>query len=145
LITGVKDSGKKPIAKRLEAELFSGGRMVYFIGMGNILYGVDADIKGKNNHREEHLRRLAEVAHLLLDAGLILIVTAIELAQEDLDLIKTTVQPDKIETIWIGEKVTTDITYDLRLRAPANHEEAVSRIMVMLQEKEIISLPKGAS
>ena len=39
------------------------------------------------NNRQEHLRRLAEVAHILLDAGMILIVTAIELTEEDLDLI----------------------------------------------------------
>jgi len=138
LITGEKDSGKKPIAKRLEAGLFSEGRLVYFLGIGNVLYGVDADIKGQNERKEEHLRRLAEVAHILLDAGVILIVTAIELTQEDLELIQTTIHSDKIETIWIGEKVTTDIPYDLKIESGKPAEEAVVMIRSMLEQKSIV-------
>jgi bifunctional enzyme CysN/CysC len=136
LITGEKDSGKKPIAKQLESKLFADGKMVYFLGIGNVLYGVDADIKGKDDFRQEHLRRLAEVAHLLLEAGLILIVTAIELTQEDLELIEATIHTDKIETIWVGEEVTTDISYDLRISAIESHEVAIHKIMSMLQRRD---------
>jgi bifunctional enzyme CysN/CysC len=138
LITGLRDSGKKPIAKRLEAELFAEGKIVYFLGIGNVLYGVDADIKGKNNNRHEHLRRLAEVAHVLLDAGLILIATAIELTQDDLELVKTTILPDKLETIWIGKEVTTDILYDLRIPGGRNPDKATKLIKAHLHEKGII-------
>ena len=46
LITGGKDTGKKVIARRLEEQLFNDGKYVYFLGIGNVLYGVDADIKG---------------------------------------------------------------------------------------------------
>jgi len=139
LITGQKDSGKKPIAKMLEAQLFSEGKFVYFLGIGNVLYGVGADIKGKNDQRQEHLRRLAEVAHILLDAGVILIVTAIELDQEDLELIKTTIHLDKIGTVWVGKNGTTDILWDLRIEDGKNLQEAVDRIKGMLQEKGILS------
>jgi len=145
LITGEKNSGKKPIAKRLEAQLFSEGKLVYFLGIGNVLYGVDADIKGKHDQRQEHLRRLAEVAHILLDAGVILIVTAIELTQDDLELIKTTIHSDKIETIWVGKRVTTDILYDLRIEESKNLEGAVAQIKGMLQEKGILSKPLNNS
>jgi len=139
LITGEKDSGKKPLAKRLEAELFSEGRFVYFLGIRNVLYGVDADIKGRDDERQEHLRRLAEVAHILLDAGVILIVTAIELTQEELELIKTTIHFDKIETIWVGRHVTTDIAYDLKIEDGHDLERAVHQIRTLLLEKEILS------
>jgi bifunctional enzyme CysN/CysC len=147
LITGEKDSGKKPVAKRLEAELFTGGKLAYFLGIGNVLYGIDADIKGKNNHRQEHLRRLAEVAHLMLDAGLILIVTAIELTREDLELIMTTIETDKIEIVWIGKKVTTDIPVDLEIPSAEDHDAAAQKIMAMLREKEILlrSSPRSSS
>jgi bifunctional enzyme CysN/CysC len=138
LITGEKDTGKKPLAKKLEAELFSEGRLVYFLGIGNVLYGVDADIKGRNDQRREHLRRLAEVAHILLEAGVILIVTAIELTQEDLELIQTTIHSDKIEIIWVGEKVTTDIPYDLKVKSTKHPEEAVGHIRTLLEEKSIV-------
>ena len=139
LITGEKDTGKKPIAKRLEADLFSEGKLVYFLGIANVLYGVDADIKGKEDQRREHIRRLAEIIHILLDAGLILIVTAIELTEEDLGLIETTVHSGKIETVWVGPKVTTDIAYDIKIEAGTDVERAVSQIRETLQEKGFLS------
>jgi len=141
LLTGEKSVDRKAIAKNLEDRLFEDGKIVYFLGIGNVLYGVDADIKGKDNNRHEHIRRLAEVANILLDAGIILIVTAIELTQDDLEIIKTIVPPEKIETVWAGEHVTTDIAYDLRLHQPDNVQESVDLLKSHLQDKGIIFKP----
>jgi bifunctional enzyme CysN/CysC len=141
VLTGKKDIGKKPIAKGLEGRLFSDGKIVYFLGIGNVLYGIDADIKTSGDHREEHIRRLAEMANILLDAGCILIITAIELAQDDLEIIKTVVNPEHIEVVWIGEDVTTDIAYDLVIPHPEIVDEAVDQIKRMLQERGIIFKP----
>jgi bifunctional enzyme CysN/CysC len=141
MITGKKDAGKKPIAKGLEGRLFTDGKIVYFLGIGNVLYGIDADIKTSGDHREEHIRRLAEMANILLDAGCILIITAIELAQDDLEIIKTVVNPEHIEVVWIGEDVTTDIAYDLVIPHPEIVDEAVDQIKRMLQERGIIFKP----
>jgi len=141
ILTGPKGSGRKSVAKKLESELFNDGKVIYFLGIGNVLYGVDADIKNKGNNKEEHLRRLAEVAHLMLDAGIILIVTAIELTQFDLEIIKTTVNPDKIETVWVGENFTTDIAYDINIPGLIDVDESVSQLKEYLQEKGIIFKP----
>jgi len=137
-ITGEKDAGKKAIAKRLEEDLFGEGRLVYFLGIGNLLYGVDADIKGINDVRREHLRRLAEVAHIMLDSGMILIVTAIEITQEDKALMQTAIGADKIETVWVGKDVTTDIEFDLKIDRPRDITEVIDNIKKMLIEKSII-------
>ena len=115
IITGEKNVGKKTIAKNLEATLFAEGKFVYFLGIGNVLYGVDADIKTNGNFRDEHIRRLAETAHIMLDAGIILIITAVELTQNELEIIKEIVNPDKIEVVWVGERFTTDISCDLHI------------------------------
>ena len=143
LVTGGKGTGRKAIAKALEAQLFSDGKIVYFLGIANVLYGVDADIKvpGQTGDRHEHVRRLAEVAHLLLDAGVILIVTAVGLTQEERLLIETTIGPDKIEVVWVGGGVTTDIEYDLRLDAPEDVAKSVLQIKAMLRDKGIIFRP----
>ena len=105
------------------------------------MYGVDADIKGHETNKEEHLRRLSEVAHILLDAGVILIVTARELCQDDLEIIKTTVNPDKIETIWVGEDITTDLSYDTQVPGKVDLEESTQVIKQILQDKGIIFKP----
>jgi len=141
LITGQKNVGKKTVAKHLEDRLFEDGKVVYFLGIGNVLYGVDADIKGTTNNRREHMRRLAEVANILLDAGIILIVTAIELTQEDLEIIKTIVTAEKIETVWVGENITTDLAYDFRIHETEKPDEAVEELKSLLQEKGIIFNP----
>ena len=142
LLTGEKQVDRKAIAKNLEDQLFEDGKIVYFLGIGNLLYGVDADIKGREgSQRQEHMRRLAEVANILLDAGIILLVTAAELTQDDLEIMKTTVSPDKIETVWIGENITTDIAYDLRLAQHETVAESVNILKAHLQDKGIIFRP----
>jgi len=143
LITGERNIGKKTVAKGLEKRLFADGKVVYFMGIGNVLYGVDADIKAEHNgsNRKEHMRRLAEVAHLLLDAGIILVVTAVELTQDDLEQIKTAINPDKIETIWMGDNKTTDIASDLSISSNTESDEAVDRIKSLMQERGIIFKP----
>ena len=143
LITGEEDVGKKPTAKALEKRLFNDGKVVYFLGIGNLLYGVDADIKNGNNggNKEEHLRRLAEVSHLMLDAGAILVVTAVELSQSDLELIKTTVNPQQIETVWLGDRVTTDLEFDLHIPEFTSEAEVSAQIKGLLQDRGIIFRP----
>jgi bifunctional enzyme CysN/CysC len=140
LVTGEHEADRKAVAKALEGKLFEDGKVVYFVGIGSVLYGVDADIERKPENRLEHMRRLAEVANLMLDAGMILIVAAAELTQEDLEVIKTAVQPDWIETIWAGDTITTDLAVDLQLPGGAV-PEAVDRLKAHLQDKGIIFRP----
>lgn len=140
LITGPKNAGKKTLARALEQKLFAEGKLVYFMGIANVLYGVDADIKtpGPNtSHRPEHLRRLGEVANLMLEAGMILIVTAIGLTQSDLEIIQTAVDSELIEVVWLGPEIT-DIQADLQVETMENPEEAAGRIKRLLQQRGVI-------
>jgi bifunctional enzyme CysN/CysC len=140
LVTGSNETERKGVAKALEGKLFEDGKVVYFLGIGNVLYGIDADIERKQANRLEHMRRLAEVANLMLDAGIILIVAAAELTQDDLEVIKTAVQPELIETVWAGDNITTDLAFDLHLpRGPV--AESVDRLKAHIQEKGIIFRP----
>ncbi|QAA35197.1 GTP-binding protein [Clostridium manihotivorum] len=141
-ITGQKDVGKKSIAKELERKLFNDGRIVYFLGISNVLYGVDADIKHTDNDsREEHLRRLSEVSNILVDSGAIPIVTAVELSKGDVEIIETAVDSDRIIKVWVGEEVTTDIEYDLHIPNYDSLEAAVSKVKTLLQDRGIIFKP----
>jgi bifunctional enzyme CysN/CysC len=140
LVTGEDEIERKGVAKALERKLFDDGKVVYFLGIGSVLYGVDADIERKPENRLEHMRRLGEVANLMLDAGIILVVAAAELTQEDLEVIKTAVQPDWIETVWAGDTITTDLACDLHLAGGAI-PEAVDQLKAHLQDKGIIFRP----
>jgi bifunctional enzyme CysN/CysC len=61
------------------------------------------------------VRRLSEIAHILVDAGAILLVTAIELNQNDYDIIKAVINPEKVSIVGMGKEVTTDINYDIHI------------------------------
>jgi bifunctional enzyme CysN/CysC len=140
LVTGEDEVERKGLAKALERKLFDDGKVVYFLGIGSVLYGVDADIERKPENRLEHMRRLGEVANLMLDAGIILVVAAAELTQEDVEVIKTAVQPDWIEIVWAGDTITTDLVCDLHLTGGAS-SESVDRLKIHLQDKGIIFRP----
>lgn len=135
LVTGEKDVGKKRVAKELEHQLFTDGRIVYFLGIGNVLYGVDADIKNRDgsNNRQEHIRRLGEVANLMLDAGMILIVTAIGLKKEDLDIIRASLDTDLVKTVWVGPR-PTDIDFDLVLSGKKDIKGMVKDVKKILEQ-----------
>ncbi|HEX2954452.1 MAG TPA: adenylyl-sulfate kinase, partial [Bacillota bacterium] len=139
VLTGAKDTGKKPLAKALERQLFNEGKAVYFMGIGNVLYGVDADLKkNEQDRREEHLRRLAEIAHLMLDAGLILLITALDLTQAEFENFKAIVENKNVVSIWVGDQVTTDLNTDLRI--PGNYQvmDATTVIHHHLEKLQII-------
>jgi len=140
VITGKKDAGKKPLARALERLLFDDGRFVYFLGIGNVLYGVDSDIRDSKaeDHAGEHIRRMAEVANIMLEAGMILIVTAIDLGLHDLNIIRTVISPDHIETVLVGDDTGRNISYDIYIDPSEGPEQGAARVRESLQEKGII-------
>ncbi len=56
VITGAPNTGRKALARALEERLFNDGRFVYFLGIGNVLYGVDADIQSAAARRRTKRR-----------------------------------------------------------------------------------------
>jgi bifunctional enzyme CysN/CysC len=142
IITGSKGVRRKNIARALEKRLFSDGKFVYYLGIGSIIYGVDADIKNLNgSDRVEHIRRTSEIAHILLESGMILIVTAIELTKKDLEISKTIIDGDDMITVWVGKNITTDIDVDVQINNNDKIEESVNIIKSHMQDRGVIFKP----
>ncbi len=120
VLTGKTDTDKKSIARSLEKKLLESGKIAYYLGIGNLLYGVDSDIKSEDSmnvsvERHEHIRRLGEVANIMLDAGNILIVTASELDFDEIDILRQIISIDNILTVWVGPAVNRIRDFDLCL------------------------------
>ncbi|MCD4752659.1 MAG: GTP-binding protein [Anaerolineaceae bacterium] len=143
IITGKKTSRRKEIAHQLETSLFKTGKMVYFLGIGSVIYGVDADLQifQPVKKPQEHMRRLAEIAHIFMDAGLILIVSASEVNQADINIVRSTVGHDRVEVVWCGDELTTDLSPDLQIDDAEDLGYAVTKIKGILQEHGIIFRP----
>ncbi len=75
--TGLSGSGKSTIANLLERKLYANGRHTYILDGDNIRHGLNRDLGFTDADRVENIRRVAEVAKLMADAGLIVIVSFI--------------------------------------------------------------------
>lgn len=76
-LTGLSGSGKTTIANLLEARLHAAGRHTYILDGDNVRHGLNCDLGFTAKERVENIRRVAEVARLMVDAGLIVIVAFI--------------------------------------------------------------------
>ncbi len=75
--TGLSGSGKSTIANLLERRLYPMGRHTYILDGDNVRHGLNRDLGFTDADRVENIRRVAEVARLMVDAGLIVIVSFI--------------------------------------------------------------------
>ena len=75
--TGLSGSGKSTIANLLEKRLHADGRHTYVLDGDNVRHGLNRDLGFTEADRVENIRRVSEVAKLLVDAGLIVIVAFI--------------------------------------------------------------------
>jgi bifunctional enzyme CysN/CysC len=75
--TGLSGSGKSTIASLLEKRLHTEGRHTYLLDGDNVRHGLNRDLGFTEADRVENIRRVAEVARLMVDAGLIVLVSFI--------------------------------------------------------------------
>ena len=75
--TGLSGSGKSTIANLLEKKLHASGRHTYILDGDNVRHGLNRDLGFTDEDRVENIRRVAEVARLMVDAGLMVIVSFI--------------------------------------------------------------------
>jgi bifunctional enzyme CysN/CysC len=76
-LTGLSGAGKSTIANLLEIELHRLGYHTYVLDGDNVRHGLNKDLGFTDTDRVENIRRVSEVARLMLDAGLIVIVSFI--------------------------------------------------------------------
>jgi bifunctional enzyme CysN/CysC len=75
--TGLSGAGKSTIANLVEKRLHADGRHTYLLDGDNVRHGLNKDLGFTNEDRVENIRRVAEVARLMVDAGLIVLVSFI--------------------------------------------------------------------
>jgi adenylyl-sulfate kinase len=98
-ITGLSGSGKSTIAFELEQRLIASNHLVYVLDGDNIRHGLSRDLGFSPQDRTENIRRVAEVAKLFNDAGMLVITAFISPYREDRDLAREIIGTDRfIET-----------------------------------------------
>jgi adenylylsulfate kinase len=81
--TGLPGAGKSTVAAAVEAELYRQGRATYLLDGDNLRHGLCSDLGFSAEDRRENLRRVAEVAALMVDAGLFVLAAFVSPSAED--------------------------------------------------------------
>ncbi|MCM8811527.1 MAG: GTP-binding protein [Candidatus Omnitrophica bacterium] len=138
LLTGPVGMDKRTIAKELEKILFSQGAKTYFLGMGNLLRGLNSDVELHRLERHEHVRRMGEVAHLFMDAGLIVVATASGVNDAELEELQEVTARGTVLIVNVGKnnfkRAVIDLDLDPKLPAGKNAE----KVFQLLSERKIL-------
>ena len=99
--TGLSGSGKSTIANALEVELHGRGLHTYILDGDNVRQGLNRDLGFTDTDRVENIRRIAEVARLMMDAGLIVMTSFISPFRRERDLARELIGPENFIEIFV--------------------------------------------
>ncbi len=101
-LTGLSGAGKSTVATELERELFAMGLHTYILDGDNIRHGLSANLGFSPEDRTENIRRVAEVARLLMDAGVLVITAFISPYRDDRRLARSLVNEGEFVEVYIN-------------------------------------------
>ena len=101
-LTGLSGSGKSTIANLLEKRLHTEGRHTYTLDGDNVRHGLNRDLGFTEADRVENIRRVAEVARLMVDAGLIVIVSFISPYRTERAFARSLFEPGEFNEIYVN-------------------------------------------
>jgi adenylylsulfate kinase len=104
--TGLSASGKSVIAMACQEELFNRGYQVTVLDGDNVRHGLNAGLGFSNEDRNENLRRVAEVAKLFAESGMIVLTSFISPFRKNRDYAQSIVTPLNFFKVYI--KVSLD-------------------------------------
>jgi bifunctional enzyme CysN/CysC len=99
--TGLSGAGKSTIANLVEKRLFGMGRHTYLLDGDNIRHGLNRDLGFTDADRVENIRRVGEVARLMTDAGLIVLVSFISPFRSERRLARSLLGPGEFFEVYV--------------------------------------------
>jgi bifunctional enzyme CysN/CysC len=101
-LTGLSGAGKSTVATELERELFTMGVHTYILDGDNIRHGLSANLGFAPEDRTENIRRVAQVARLFMDAGVLVITAFISPYRDDRRLARSLVNEDEFIEVYVN-------------------------------------------
>ena len=105
--TGLSGSGKSTIANALEQVLHKQGMRTYILDGDNVRHGLNKDLGFTDADRIENIRRIAEVAKLMVDAGLIVLTSFISPFRSERDMARSLFEQDEFIEIYVNVSLET--------------------------------------
>ncbi len=105
--TGLSGAGKSTIADNLEKKLHALGKHTFVLDGDNVRHGLNRDLGFTEADRVENIRRIAEVAKLFVESGLITIVAFISPFQAEREMARELVEPGEFIEIFVNTPLET--------------------------------------
>ncbi len=99
--TGLSGAGKSSIANLVEKKLHSKGRHTYLLDGDNVRHGLNRDLGFTDADRVENIRRVSETAKLMLDAGMIVLVSFISPFRSEREMARRMVEDEEFLEVFI--------------------------------------------
>ncbi len=112
--TGLSGSGKSTIANLVEKRLFDLGRHTYTLDGDNVRHGLNKDLGFTDADRVENIRRVAEVAALMTDSGLITLCSFISPFRAERQIARQTVKEGEFVEIYIDTPLNVAESRDVK-------------------------------
>ena len=106
-LTGLSGSGKSTIANELAIKLQQEGKLAYILDGDNVRMGLNKDLGFSDNDRKENIRRIAEVAKLISDTGVIVITAFISPFREERENAKEIIGRDNFIEVFVRTSLET--------------------------------------
>ena len=103
--TGLSGSGKSTLANLVEIELHKKGLSTYTLDGDNIRQGINKNLSFSPEDRTENIRRIGEIANLMIDAGLITLAAFISPYKKDRQGVKNIVGADNFIEIYVNTSI----------------------------------------
>jgi bifunctional enzyme CysN/CysC len=100
--TGLSGSGKSTIANALEVELHTRGKRTYILDGDNVRQGLNKDLGFTDADRVENIRRIAEVAKLMMDAGLIVMTAFISPFRREREMARELIGAENFVEVYVN-------------------------------------------
>lgn len=101
-LTGLSGSGKSTVANALERFLVQRGYHTYLLDGDNVRHGLNRDLRFSDEDRVENIRRVGEVAKLMVDAGLIVITSFISPFSQEREMVRDMLEEDEFVEIYLN-------------------------------------------
>ena len=101
-MTGLSGAGKSTLANALEQELNKKGKHTYILDGDNLRHGLNSDLGFSEADRNENVRRAAESAKLMVDAGLIVIVGLISPFKKERHWARSLFKSNQFKEVYIS-------------------------------------------